>query len=65
MRTTKGLKMRKMNENFNRDNWCAPSVSELAKDLEEAVKDLWDHRDQGGCYHWPIYYEENGYKQEG
>lgn len=43
-----------------KDNWCAPSVSKLARDLEEAVKYLWDNRDDGGCYHWPIYYEENG-----
>ena len=43
-----------------KDNWCAPSVSKLARDLEEAVKDLWDNRDEGGCYHWPIYYEEDG-----
>ena len=43
-----------------KENWCAPSVSELARDLEEAVKYLWDNRDEGGCYHWPIYYEEDG-----
>ena len=43
-----------------KDNWCAPSVSKLARDLEEAVKDLWDNRDEGGCCHWPIYYEEDG-----
>lgn len=43
-----------------KDNWCAPSVSELAKDLKEAVKDLWENRSEGGCYHWPIYHEEDG-----
>lgn len=43
-----------------KENWCAPSVSKLAKDLKAAVKDLWETRDEGGCYHWPIYYEENG-----
>lgn len=43
-----------------KDNWCAPSVSKLARNLKDAVKDLWDNRDEGGCYHWPIYYEEDG-----